>query len=214
MNLGGNSGFLREKYRYGFNPLPNPSVSLPNPFMQTWYDPLSKGNTLFSAGTSLSTIGGAFKNVDLYNQGHRKGTSGNYKLEGRNAKLFKNAPMKTYTTPVSNLSKVASGLGKVSFFGGVVLDGIRVINYYQNGEGTPNSVHPTKAIVNTGMGALGLKVNPVTALLYFGVDAFYPGGWIGDENHPGAIMDQDRLIRKNQEVIPNFNLYRDVPGGL
>jgi hypothetical protein len=71
-------------------------------------------------------------------------------------------------------------------------------------------VHPAKFGVNTGVGLFSLKVNPALGIIYFGVDAFYPGGWLGDATAPGALEDQSRLVKENQKYIPNFNLYRDT----
>ncbi|KPE48960.1 hypothetical protein [Chryseobacterium indologenes] len=62
------------------------------------------------------------------------------------------------------------------------MDGIGVINYYDNPT-SKNAVHPTKFGVNTAIGYYSLKVNPVLGAVYFGVDAFYPGGWLGKENY-------------------------------
>lgn len=66
---------------------------------------------------------------------------------------------------------------------------------------SPNAVHPAKGTFNIGMGAYGTWVNPAAGMLYFGVDAFYPGGW------PGAMENMDRTQRANQEILgPNWRL--------
>ena len=52
------------------------------------------------------------------------------------------------------------------------------------------------------MGAYGLTpVGAIPAMLYFGVDAFYPGGWTGDANHPGAIKDTERRQAEFDNII-------------
>ena len=69
---------------------------------------------------------------------------------------------------------------------------------------------PSKAGISTTMGAVGVWGGPpgvVVSAAYFGIDAFYPGGW------PGALENQGQLINANQQVVPNFNLYNDMPGG-
>jgi hypothetical protein len=40
---------------------------------------------------------------------------------------------------------------------------------------------------------------------YYGIDTFYPGGFVG------AMTAQARIIEQNQAINPRFNLYRDVP---
>ena len=48
----------------------------------------------------------------------------------------------------------------------------------------------------TGMGLYGLTgVGTIPSVLYFGVDAFYPGGW------QGAMDVLDRNQRANQEIL-------------
>jgi len=75
---------------------------------------------------------------------------------------------------------------------------------YKDNPNSPNAVHPAKAGLNTTMGAYGLWVNPVAGTLYFGVDAFYPGGW------KSALEKNGSLTEQNQEIMGNkWNLYRD-----
>jgi RHS repeat-associated protein len=173
-----------------------------NPFTQNWYNPASKGNTVFGALASAGELSSTTIKLTPHFINNAAAWTPGYKFN---------------PTSVSQLAKV---FGKASFGLGLLLDVKGVINYNDN-PNSSNAVHPRKAAVNAGFGILGigisrigLKANPAAALLYFGVDNFYPGGWTGDENHPGAIMDQDRIIRQNKEVVPNFNLYRDLPSGL
>jgi RHS repeat-associated protein len=64
---------------------------------------------------------------------------------------------------------------------GTVIDIVGVKNYYKYGADDPNHfiVSPVKAGVNLGMGVYGLYVNPLASAAYFGIDAFYPGGFEG-----------------------------------
>jgi YD repeat-containing protein len=177
-----------------------------------WYNPVSKGNVLLGSMASSIDFLGKIKNVELYNQGFRKGVSANYQLIGRNANLFKNAPMTNYVMPISFLSKTGGVLGKLSLGIGIGTDIIGLGIYYENGPNALNAVSPYKFTLNTSMSFIGIK-NPIVATLYFGVDNFYPGGWAGNSDHAGAIADQSKLIEKNQKVVSDFNLYRDIPGG-
>jgi len=104
------------------------------------------------------------------------------------------------------LVKWGKFLGNISFWTGFVLDLQGVSVWTQNPESS-NAVHPTKFGVNTAMGIFGLKVNQLAGILYFGIDAFYPGGWIGSKDGPGYFWDTDRNIQNNREIDPNWQLY-------
>jgi RHS repeat-associated protein len=170
-----------------------------------WYTPAGKVNaaigTMATAGelstSSFRLTNGAYNGCKFSFKWYSSGWTGGSK-----------AQITTYKA-----SNAAGVLGKLSLFGGVVMDGIGVRNYYKYGADSKNAVHPAKAIVNTGMGIIGLKLNPLAAVIYSGVDAFYPGGWMGDGKNPGAIKFTSDLIEHNREVIPKFNLYKDMPGG-
>lgn len=61
------------------------------------------------------------------------------------------------------------------------MDGMGVLNY-RNNPNSLNAVHPNKAILNTVMGFVGFKgggYGAVIGTLYFGIDNFYPEGWVG-----------------------------------
>lgn len=103
------------------------------------------------------------------------------------------------TFKVSSAAKV----GSWGLFGvGVVMDGIGVYKYYKAPNTDPNAfiqpVHPAKAGLNTGMGLYSLYVNPIAGAMYFGMDAFYPGGW------QGAATDYDRIQKANAAIVPGF----------
>ncbi|MFM2224931.1 MAG: hypothetical protein RJA07_1133 [Bacteroidota bacterium] len=94
-----------------------------------------------------------------------------------------------------SLSKAGNLLGKISVGIGVFLD----YRALQN-----NEISPEKFELNTAMGAYGLWINPIAPTLYFGIDAFYPGGW------NGAMQDQSRLNIEN-----SFNPYWQLwPGAM
>ncbi len=95
-----------------------------------------------------------------------------------------------------SLSKAGGLLGKASLFAGVGMDAIGVWNYYKLGADNPNSVSPAKFGLNTSVGVYGLW-NPAS-ILYFGIDAFYSGGW------NGAANNYESLQRENSRITPGF----------
>jgi hypothetical protein len=200
LNSGGlqtwNGGSYQNK---DLNLSPSSTVStLPNPFMQNWYTPGGQANAILGTFASAGDL-----------------SSSTVKLTPH---FFENAAAWTpgYKCIPTSVSKLAGGLSKLSFGLGVTMDAIGVYNYYKEGADSPNAVNPTKAAVNTGFGILGmgipkigLRANPIAAILYFGVDSFYPGGWTGDKNNEGALKKISGLTERNQEIVPNYNLYRD-----
>ncbi|AZA58191.1 hypothetical protein [Chryseobacterium shandongense] len=93
---------------------------------------------------------------------------------------------------------IAQAIGRFSFGLGVAMDGIGVYNYYYNKDSI-NKIHPAKAGLNTAMAAYGLTgAGTIPAILYFGVDAFYPAGWEGYGN------DYQRIQSENANIIPGF----------
>ncbi|HEU5168311.1 MAG TPA: hypothetical protein VFU29_22350, partial [Chitinophagaceae bacterium] len=96
------------------------------------------------------------------------------------------AAIKTFK--VSSVAK----FGSHTLFGvGVLFDGFGVYKYY-SGANDPDAfiqpVHPAKAALNTGVGAYALWVDPVVGIVYFGTEAFYPGGI------KGAVKDQGKTL--------------------
>ena len=110
-----------------------------------------------------------------------------------------------------NVSKIAKGAGYFTFGLSTLMD-IYGIYKYNESPNSENAVHPTEAGFNFGVGLYSLRINPAVGLYIFGVSAFYPGGWFGDEKNPGVIMDQSRMIEDTQKIIPDFNLYKDRYG--
>ncbi len=160
-----------------------------------WYQPAGKINGLIGVGASIleQTKGsiritnGAYNGSSLSLKYYESGWNG-----GSRAKI------KTF-----NISKAGKLLGRGTFVLGVAMD-LRGMMIYKDNPNSPNAVHPAKAGLNTTMGAYGLWVNPVAGTLYFGVDAFYPGGW------KSALEKNGSLTEQNQEIMGNkWNLYRD-----
>ncbi len=91
---------------------------------------------------------------------------------------------------------------------GIVYDYTIGVPRYNKGISDEWSVSPQKARLNTGVALYSLTINPAIGILYFGIDAFYPGG-LG-----GYMNDTDRIIQRNQEILgPGWNMYR-MEGGL
>jgi hypothetical protein len=143
-----------------------------------WYTWGGQLNWGASAAGSLFDVGADLHSLAMYSRGIRGGVFGNYQLAGRNLSLFKNARMTSASNPISSIARWGGRLGFATAGFGLVMDGIGVYNYYQD-PNSVNAVHPAKAGLNAGMSAYGLWVNPLVGALYFGIDAFYPGGWIG-----------------------------------
>ncbi|KFF03862.1 hypothetical protein IX38_10665 [Chryseobacterium luteum] len=111
--------------------------------------------------------------------------------------------IKNQYTRTTSISKIGKGLGTASFLLGVGLDGMGVLNYMDN-PSSSNAVHPGKAGFNTAMGYLGLKggvSGAIISTLYFGVDNYYPGGWVG------ASETADKIEKHEQQTTghPFFN---------
>lgn len=134
-------------------------------------------------------------------------------VRGFSPKFYPSAWTGNQYVTTYGLSKLGKGLGTGSAILGLALDVKGVRNYYnpKYGPNNPNSVSPSKATLNTGMSAYGIWVNPIPALLYSGIDMFYPGGWTGDDKNPGLAKDQDRLDRENKAINPNWQLW---PGAM
>ncbi|WP_159479086.1 DUF6443 domain-containing protein [Chryseobacterium sp. 18068] len=156
-----------------------------------WYGKGGKINWFVaSAGASFGEFG-----KRLYVGTARPGSPVNF----LGTKLYGNG--KTFIKP----SHAAKLVGRFSLGVAVFLD----YNAYKQGE-----ISTAKFISNTLIGGYGLTaVGTIPATVYFGVDAFYPGGWTGNGTDPGAIIDTSKMIEANQKIIPGFNIYRDMPAG-
>lgn len=151
----------------------------------SWYTWGGRGNYVYGNTTSvLETLPGTFRITNgvqrqfspkYYNSGWIGGSK---------------AGIKTY-----KVARWAKAGGYLSLGIGTAMDAVAVKNYYEKGPDDPNSTHPAKAGLNLGMGLYGLEYNPLAAGVYFGVDAFYPGGW------PGYANDYEQLQNANQQIL-------------
>ncbi len=98
-----------------------------------------------------------------------------------------------------NIGKIGNATGSAFFILGTVNDGIGVYNYYQNPSAqNSNAVNPGKAGLNIGLGLYGMYINPIPAVIYGGLEAFYPGG------AAGALEVQARNFENNWAINPNY----------
>ncbi|NSL85544.1 hypothetical protein ECE50_001795 [Chitinophaga sp. Mgbs1] len=151
----------------------------------SWYTWGGRGNYVYGNTTSvLETLPGTFRITNgvqrqfspkYYNSGWIGGSK---------------AGIRTY-----KVARWAKAGGIVSLGIGTAMDVVAVKNYYEKGPDDPNSTYPAKAGLNLGMGLYGLQYNPLAAGVYFGVDAFYPGGWSGYAN------DYEQLQNANQQIL-------------
>jgi hypothetical protein len=149
-----------------------------------WYGGGSQFNWLVaSGGVLLENTPGSFR-TSTANQGFSPKYYGNAWTGNQYARTF-------------SIGKIGGAVGKASFGLGTAMD-IRGMLIFKDNPNSPNAVHPAKAALNAGIGYMGLKINPMAGALYFGVDAFYPGGWTGYGN------DYERLQRANEAIIPGF----------
>jgi len=142
----------------------------------SWYESGGKANWTF--GTTATGF-------ELFSGISRLGSNFKFYSETSSGRVFQgNQYVKTM-----GVSKIANLAGKVSLGVGVALDAFGVANYYDDPNST-NSVHPGKAILNTGVGVFGLYVNPPAGVLYFGIDSFHPGGWPGFFTNLGSMQNE------------------------
>jgi RHS repeat-associated protein len=90
--------------------------------------------------------------------------------------FYGNQYVKTFS-----IGRIGNLAGKASFGLGLAMDTYGAIEWAKDKK-SPNAVHPAKGGLNTTIGAIGVWGGPPGAIistLYFGVDNFYPGGWVG-----------------------------------
>lgn len=131
-----------------------------------WYSPAGQSNWGLSAvALGLEHTPGSF----------RLGTT---KL-GFSPKYYGNAWRGNQYAKTFNIGKIGKGLGIAGAAVGVIADGVGLRTYY-NDPNSLNAISPGKFGLNLGMTGLGFTgIGTVPSVLYFGVDAFYPGGWEG-----------------------------------
>lgn len=94
-------------------------------------------------------------------------------------KYYFNAWKGNQYTTTFNIAKTGKALGFITAGLGTLADVKGVINYYDN-PNAPNTVSPGKFSLNATMTAVGFTgIGTIPSALYFGVDAFYPGGTSG-----------------------------------
>ncbi|MFN0293022.1 DUF6443 domain-containing protein [Pedobacter helvus] len=128
-----------------------------------WMSGFSKWNTGVGFGfTALSNTPGSFR-LSTAARGISPKYYGNGWTGNQYAKTF-------------NVGKIGKGLGFAGAAAAVLIDIKGVVNYYDN-PNAPNTVSPGKFSLNAGMSVFGFTgVGTIPAALYFGVDAYYPGG--------------------------------------
>ena len=138
-----------------------------------WYGPGGKGNWFL--GTSATAIG--------YVEGSFRLTNGAYNGNAFSPKYYPSGWLGGSRARISTYSigKIAKGLGRASVAIGFAMDA-KGVQIYNSDPTSSNAVHPNKAILNTIMGVVGSEGGSYGAMLstlYFGIDNFYPGGWVG-----------------------------------
>jgi hypothetical protein len=153
-----------------------------------WYGPGGKGNWFF--GTSATAAG--------YVEGSFRLTNGAYNGNAWSPKYYPSAWRGGSRARIStyNIGKIGKTLGKYSFYLGVAMDVYGVKTFYEDPD-SPNAVDPKKATLNTVMGYIGLKggaYGAIISTLYFGVDNYYPGGWVGASETAAATEVYEQRV--------------------
>jgi RHS repeat-associated protein len=132
----------------------------------SWYDIGSKINAVWGAVTPF--IGGTVGYM-------RKGS---YEL-GR----YYSSGWKGGSRALIKTLKFARAAGYIGFIAGSVMDTKALFD---------GKISGGKAVLNLGMGILGFTEGAPVSILYFGVDAFYPGGVVGAKDDLSAIASDIR----------------------
>jgi hypothetical protein len=108
----------------------------------------------FGTGLGLAGEGmwllGENRSTSLYQQGFRRGLSGNYQLTGRNLSLFGNQPMNSTTKPLTSLSTIGN-FGKVLSNTGTYLSGASaVVDTYSYSQGNLSGARYSYHMIGTG----------------------------------------------------------------
>lgn len=153
---------------------------------QNIYSPLGQANTLLSFnGTYMSNlsyrryIGTARPNSPFTYRGIR--------YHGNGQTFLKSESL----INTGSLIKLGKGVGVGTVVLGTFLDWGYGVPQYKKDPNSPNAVSPGKASLNTGVGIYGLTgVGTIPSLVYFGLDAFYPGGFNGYVNDVGSAQTE------------------------
>jgi RHS repeat-associated protein len=190
------NGFVGEGIDGGDLPEVTVSTTSNKSDANTGYDFFTKDQNLWASGVGFTLLESSRSTFRLTN-GIRNGSVFSPKIYSPSLITGRGwgggSPARITTYKVSNLAKGA-GAGLVGI--GVGLDAVGVYKYYK-GVNDPNAfiqpVHPAKAILNTGVAAYGLWVNPAVGIIYFGTEALYPGGI------KGAVKDQGKTLANLNE---------------
>ncbi|MEB2779594.1 RHS repeat-associated core domain-containing protein [Algoriphagus sp. C2-6-M1] len=115
----------------------------------------------FGTGLSLAGEGmwllGENRSTSLYQQGFRRGLSGNYQLTGRNLSLFGNQPMTSATKPFTSLNTIGN-FGKVLSNTGTYLSGASaVVDTYSYTQGNLSGARYSYHMIGTGSSLAALS---------------------------------------------------------
>ncbi len=151
----------------------------------------------------VSTANGAFGTAVGFGEVATLSGQGKYVTSTGAVRDINPAKLTANSKPYATAGKVLKSWGRASTVVGVAVDSYALYN---------NQISGAKFGLNTGVTAWGLGVGAagmaipafVGGALYFGVDAFYPGGF------NGAMQNNSNLIQQNQAILGSgFNLYRD-----
>jgi len=142
------------------------------------------------AMSKTTTIGGAASSAVEHLSGRT--------TIGSNGKLYQSGWRGNQYVSTTSMSGVGGLVGRGFAIYGVASDSYGVYKYYSSGENSEGAVHPAKAGANTGVtifGFVGGVGGMVFAPIYFGYEAFYPGGFWQ------ALDDKETYDKKVTKVM-------------
>ncbi|WP_293917900.1 MULTISPECIES: hypothetical protein [unclassified Sphingobacterium] len=135
---------------------------------------------LFGAGLAATTI---------------ENTPGSFRLSttkrGISPNYYRNAWSGNQYTRSFNIGKVGKGLGNLGTGLGIIADAYGVYEYTEKPT-SENAVHPDKAVLNLGVTAYSMYINPPEGIAYGLIDNFFPGGW-GNGVDSGFFYEQNKI---------------------
>src|SRR5690606_24200820 len=195
--LGANETYLGESYSFNVNNSDGSQLGTVNLNADGTAGYTANGQTTefdnttvdlgFKSGHTIKT--GSWQTGDTFDKGNwivgaaasgLEYTPGSFRFgtakQGLSPKYYPSGWTGNQYAKTFNIGKIGQGLGLLAFAAGTVKDGYGVFQYYNN-PGSPNAVHPGKAGLNLGMGALGLTGwGTPASLLYGAMEAFHPQG--------------------------------------
>lgn len=154
------------------------------------YSPLSQGNTLLSFnGVYMSKL--SYRNYIGTARPNAPFTYRGIKYYGNGRTFLKSESL----ISVRGVIKIGKFLGPVTVGLGAILDYGYGVKEYERDPNSPNAVHPNKAHLNAIIGGYGLSgVGTIPSVLYFGIDSFYPGGWVGASETAARTEAQEQRM--------------------